>query len=325
MLWLLAALPVFVLLFLNILRWKKQTIKKIGEERLVSQLIRNYSSRLFKTKFIFLSLAFVMGVLAIANLRKPGGSDGVSRKGIDVVIALDVSKSMWATDLAPNRLERAKQMIGKLMDEMPDDRIGLVLFAGKAYLQMPLTTDHGAAKLFVSAASPDAIPQQGTVISDALTMGTHAFNAKERRFKTIILITDGEDHDLDAEKTAAELAEQGVMVNTVGIGSAEGSPIIDPSTGEEKKDLSGNTVITKLNEDELQMIAQKTNGIYVHLQSSEEAVAAIKKQLSQIDRKAYGDVSLMNYSNYFGWFAAGMFLLLLLEIFIPERRSFKQV
>jgi Ca-activated chloride channel homolog len=321
LLWLLGAIPVFVLLFAAVLRWKKQTIKKIGEERLVKLLISNYSSGLFKTKFIFLSLAFVLGVLAVANLRKPGGSDGISRKGIDVIMALDVSKSMWATDLAPNRLVRAKQMINKLLDEMPDDRIGLVLFAGKAYLQMPLTTDHGAAKLFVSSASPDAIPQQGTVISDALTMGAHAFNTKERRFKTIILITDGEDHDANAEKTAEEMAQQGVMVNTVGIGSAEGSPIIDPSTGEEKKDLSGNTVITKLNEDELRMIAQKTNGIYVHLQTSEDAVAAIEKQLSQIDRKAYGDVSLMNYTNYFGWFAAGMFLVLLLEIFIPERKK----
>ncbi len=179
-----------------------------------------------------LSLAFILGIFAVMNLRKPGDSVENNRKGIDIAIALDVSKSMLATDLAPNRLERAKQLIGKLMNKMPDDRIALVIFAGKAYLQMPLTVDHGAAQLFVSSASPDAIPQQGTVISDALHMSTRVFNSTDRKFKAVVLISDGEDHDADAVSTAKELATQGVMINTVGIGSAEGSTIIDPVTGD---------------------------------------------------------------------------------------------
>ena len=177
-------------------------IKRIGDRNLVKALMGTYSSKLFSLKFGMLSIAFAAGVVMLMDLRKPGGTEGINRKGIDVVVALDVSKSMLAADLAPDRLERAKQLIGKLMTAMPNDRIGLVLFAGKAYLQMPLTTDHGAARMFVSSASPDAVPQQGTVISEALQRSANAFNAAERRFKTVILISDGEDHDVEAVNTA---------------------------------------------------------------------------------------------------------------------------
>ncbi|HWR33838.1 MAG TPA: VWA domain-containing protein, partial [Chitinophagaceae bacterium] len=287
----------------------------------VKLLISNYSPRLFTSKYIILSAAFAIGVIAAMNPRKPGSSGKENRKGIDLVIALDVSKSMLAADLPPGRLQRAKQFINKLMDEMPDDRIALVLFAGKAYLQMPLTIDHGAAQLYVSSAGPGMVPQQGTVISDALEMSAAAFNSADKKFKAVILISDGEDHDDNTIATARKLSERGVMINTVGIGSPEGTTIIDPATGTEKKDEAGNTVITKLNEEGLKKIARATNGVYVRLQSSDEAVTAVKVQLSQIDRKAFGDVSMMNFRNYFIWFAAVMFVLLLVEIFIPERKK----
>jgi len=296
-------------------------MKRLGDEKLVKALTSNFSSELFALKFIVVAIAFAFGVFAAMNLRKPGGSDNATRKGIDVAIALDVSKSMLATDLSPNRLERAKQFISKLMNEMPNDRIALVLFAGKAYLQMPLTTDHGAAQMFVSSASPDAVPQQGTVVSDALTMSANVFNAEEKKFKTVILISDGEDHDEDAVKTAKDLATQGVMINTVGIGSTEGSAIVDPATGDNKRDAAGNIVISKLNEDELKAVAEATNGIYVHLQGSDETVAVLKQQLSQIDQKAFTDISQINFKTYYWWFAGAMLLLLLLEFFIPEKRK----
>ena len=293
----------------------------MGDEKLVKLLISNFSSKRFNVKFVFLSLAFAFGVVGVMNPRKPGVADNVTRKGIDIVIAMDVSKSMLAADLQPSRLERAKQLIIKMMDKMPDDRIGLVVFAGKAYLQMPLTVDHGAATMFVSSASPDGVPQQGTVISDALKMSANAFNSAEHRFKSVILITDGEDHDENAIQTAKELATQGVMVNTVGVGSTGGSVITDPVTGENKKDETGNTVISKLNEDELKQIAEKTNGVYIRLQGSDETVNVLTKQLSQIERKAFDDVSLMDYKTGYIWFAAAMLLLLLVENFIPERKK----
>jgi Ca-activated chloride channel family protein len=321
--WLFAGLLVFLVLFILLLRWKRKIIKKIGDKQLVKALIATYSARLFTLKFGMLSIAFALGVVAVMNLRKPGDSDGINRKGIDVVIALDVSKSMLATDLAPDRMERAKQLIGKLMAAMPNDRIGLVLFAGQAYLQMPLTTDHGAAAMFVSSAGPDAVPQQGTVISEALKRSAGAFNAAERRFKAVILISDGEDHDPEAIKTAKELAEQGMMINTVGVGSPEGALIPDVANGGNKKDEFGNDVISKLNEDELKQVAESTNGIYVRLQDSDAAVKELLQQLSQIETRAYGDVSLTNYKTYYWWFAGGMLLLLLLEFFIPETKKVK--
>ena len=314
-----AGIAILALLFMGLLQWKKKVTKRIGDKNLVKALISNYSSKLFTSKFIVVSAAFAIGVIAVMNPRKPGESIAVNKKGIDIVIALDVSKSMLAADLAPNRLERAKQFVTKLMNEMPNDRIALVLFAGKAYLQMPLTTDHGASQLFVSSASPDAVPQQGTVISDALEMSANAFNASDKKFKTVLLISDGEDHDEDAVATAKKLSEQGVMINTIGIGSPEGATIPDPATGDVKKDEAGNTVVSKLNEDVLKQIAQETNGIYIRLQSSDEAVSILTKQLSQIDKKSFSDISQMNFKTFFIWFAAAMFILLLVENFIPER------
>jgi Ca-activated chloride channel homolog len=315
-----SALVVFSVLFFFLLRWKKRTIKKIGDNRLVQQLIKNFSPQLFAGKFVLFSMAFGLGVIAVANLRRPGSSQNIARKGIDVVIALDVSKSMLATDLAPNRLERAKQMILRLMDQMPNDRIALVLFAGKAYMQMPLTTDHGAAAIFVSSATPDAIPAQGTVFSEALQMSARAFNTKEGRFKSVILISDGEDHDEDALKTAESISQQGIMVCTVGIGSPEGSQIPDSATNDYKRDAMGNIVISRLNEDELKQIAEKANGIYVHFESGDQAINELMQQLSQVEKKTFTDVSLLNYTTYYMWFAGLMFLLLILEFILPERK-----
>lgn len=316
--WLFAGLAVLIVFFLALLQWKKKITKRIGDEKLVRALISTYSSRLFTSKFIILTCAFVVGVIAVMNPRNPLGSDGVNRKGIDIAIALDVSKSMLAADLAPNRLERAKQFIIKLMNEMPNDRIALILFAGKAYLQMPLTVDHGAAQLFVLSAGPDVVPQQGTVISEALNMSVNAFVTTEKKYKTILLISDGEDHDEDALATAKKLAGQGVMINTIGIGSPEGATITDPATGDLKRDESGNPVVSRLNEEVLKEIAQKTNGVYIRLQGSDETVALLAKQLSQVDRKSFTDISQVNFKTYFIWFAAAMFILLLLENIIPE-------
>ena len=316
-----AALAVLVLLFLLVLHWKKNIRRKMGDEKLVKALVSGHSPVLFLLKFILVCLAFSAGIFAVMNPRTAGAGSKETRKGIDVVIALDVSKSMLAADLPPNRLERAKQFVIKLLDEMPDDRVALVLFAGKAYLQMPLTTDHGAARLFVSSATPEAVPQQGTVISEALTMSTNVFNAEERRFKSVILISDGEDHDEQALQTAKDLAEEGVMINTIGIGSPEGSSIPDPLTGDFKKDEQGNTIISILNETELKEIAGATNGVYIRLQSSEEAVRELKSQLSQIEKKAFTDVSQMNYTTYYMWLALIMLALLVVETFIKETKK----
>ncbi|MBM3416400.1 MAG: VWA domain-containing protein [Bacteroidetes bacterium] len=313
-------IAVLILLFSAFLHWKKKVKKRIGDEQLVNVLIAGYSPRRFNLKYILLFAAFAAGIIAAMNPGQTDGVDKLQRKGIDIAVALDVSKSMLAADMPPNRLERAKQFVNRLLDERPDDRVALILFAGKAYMQMPLTTDHGAAKLFVLSAGPDAVPQQGTVLGDAMEISSRAFNPTDKRFKTIILISDGEDHDNSAVKTAKDLAEQGIMINTVGIGTTEGSVITDPVTGE-KKDESGNTVVSKLNESVLKEVAAGTNGIYINLQNSSEAVVLVKRQLSQIEGKAFNDISQMNFRTFFMWFAAAMFVLLLAENFVPERKK----
>src|SRR5690349_8953072 len=321
--WLAGGVLLLILLFILLLRWKKKVKKRIGDPALVKSLISSYSNKKFVLKLVFLIIAFGLGVIAVMNLRRPAADETSQRKGIDVVIALDVSKSMLAQDLPPSRLERAKQFINKLMLAMPDDRIGLVVFAGRAYLQMPLTTDYGAAQLYISSAGPETVPLQGTVISEALHQSSNAFNTTERRFKTVVLISDGEDHDPEAVTTAKELASRGMMINTVGIGSPEGSYIPDPTTGQNKKDEFGNDVVSRLNENELKQIAESTNGVYIHLQDSDEAVKQLEQQFAGIEKKAYGDVSLMNFQTYYWWFAAAMFLLMLSEYFIPETKKVK--
>lgn len=256
------------------------------------------------------------------NLRKPSGDDGIKRKGIDVVFALDVSKSMLAKDVAPSRLERAKEFISQMMDAMPDNRVGLVWFAGKAYLQMPISSDHSAAQMFVADASPDIVPVKGTVIGDALEESLKAFGEREAKYKAVILISDGEDHDEKALQLSKDLSLRGLMVNTVGIGSLQGTYIPDDSTSGNKIDSeTGRAIISKLNEAELRQIAENSHGVYVHLANTSEAIKKMNASLSQIDKKVTGDMGLMDFSYYFWIFAGAMCILLIIEQLLPEGKD----
>ncbi|MGN6166440.1 MAG: VWA domain-containing protein [Flavisolibacter sp.] len=321
--YLLALILFFLLLFVFYQLWKKRTIKKMGNARLIKTLYENHSSAKTILKFFLIAIAFAAGCVAVANPRKPDASSAEARKGIDLVIALDVSNSMLATDIAPSRLARAKQFISRLIDNLKDDRIGLVEFAGNAYLQMPLTFDQSAAKLYSAAANPGAISAQGTSIGDALQKADIAFGQESERFRSVVLITDGETHDEDALEKAKELAQKGVMINTVGIGSAEGSTIMDTATASAKKDETGQVIVSKLNEQLLQQIAATTNGTYIHLESADAAVKEIMAQYAQIDKKALGDTSLYTYETFYVWLAAPMLLFLLVELFIPDRKKIK--
>lgn len=316
----LVLVPVLLAFFLLALRWKRTRVKAIGDAALVKQLVGGYCPFLYFLKFFLVILALAALVGAAVNPQKPGKMENVNRKGVDVMIALDVSKSMLAEDLKPNRLERAKQLVTKLMEKMENDRVGLVLFAGRAYPQMPLTTDHGAAKMYLQTAGPDVVPSQGTVIADALRVANTAFNSKERKFKAIVLISDGEDHDPQALQMTKELAHNGVMINTVGIGSPEGVPLIDNSNNSLRKDAQGNAIVTKLNETELQQLAAETQGIYVRLDDTDEAASKIKAQLNTIEQKALGDDAFVSYKSYFQVFLLAALLFLVIEIFTPEKK-----
>ena len=321
----LALVPVLLLFYFLLIRWKRKAALKVGDPALVNQLIKGHSSRLFAMKFGLLSVAVICCGFAAADLVSPEGQEKINRKGIDVMIALDVSKSMLAEDIKPSRLERAKQVISKVIDRLGDDRIGIVIFAGKAYLQMPITSDHSAAKMYLSATSPDDVPTQGTVISQALKMCYAAFNTKEKKYRSIILITDGEDHDEDAIKVTKQLAEEGIMVNTIGIGSPQGAPIMHKETNEYTKHENGNTVISRLNEQELKEIAGEGKGVYLLFNNSEEVATTLKKRLSLLGETTITDSTFINYKTYFIYFLLAALMLLLVELFISENKRFPKL
>ncbi|MEP6675694.1 MAG: VWA domain-containing protein, partial [Ferruginibacter sp.] len=320
----LAAVPLMILLYFVVVNWKKRTIKKIGDPVLVNELIKNYSPQKFAIKFILITVAFTCCGFALANLRQPSGSEKITRNGIDVMIALDVSKSMLAQDVKPSRLDRAKQLLSKLVDKLTNDRIGIVVFAGRAYMQMPLTADHSAAKMYIGSCSPDMVQTQGTVIGDALKSCYTSFSSREKKYKSVVLISDGEDHDEEAGKIAAQMADEGVTINTVGVGSPEGSVIMDPLTNELKKDKDGNTVISKLNENELKKIAENGNGIYQLLSNTDNVVAKLDEQFNTMDQRTVTEDSLVSYQSFFEWFLAAALALLVADMFFSEKKKEEQ-
>ena len=318
---LLIAVPL-VLLFSYVLLWKRKARKALGEESLINQLTKNYSAKRFNLKFILILGALLLVILGAANLRKPIAGEKDTKAGIDVMIALDVSKSMWAEDVKPSRLEIAKEFTTSLIDRMDEDRVGLVLFAGRAFLQMPLTTDIAVAKLYTSNASPDAVPVQGTVVGDALQLCASSLDAKEKKYKAVILISDGEDHDPNSVRILQQLANTGVIVHTIGEGTAEGSPIMEPGAGDFKKDINGQTVISKLNEPELRLIAQQTGGSYWHLDNAEATAKEVETRLEGMDKKAIQNAGdIRQYSSLYPVFLIIALLMLIAEIFIPETKK----
>ncbi len=325
MLFLLALLPLMGLLFYYALVKKRKAAKAIGDPELVAMLTKGYNASAYLKKFLLLLTATGLIVAALANLRKAAGEQQVARNGVDVMIALDVSKSMLAQDIKPSRLERAKQLLGKLSDKLGTNRIGIVIFAGKAYLQMPLTSDHAAAKMYLSAASTESVPTQGTVIGDALKMCYASFNSKEKKYKTVVLISDGEDHDESAIQVAEQMAASGVIIHSIGIGSPQGVPLMDEASGQYKKDQEGNTVISKLNQEVLSEVSQKTGGQYQLYQNTEATIANLLNQINGMEQRAVTDDSLVNYKSFFHWFLAFAFLLLIIEFFMSEKKKIKIV
>lgn len=323
-LWAFVLLVILALAFAWVTWWKRRSIRRMGDPAMVEKLFSGYSRRLFTLKFLLLFIAFFFGVIGLANLQKGSRVDKITRKGVDVIIALDVSKSMLATDTKPDRLTRAKQLVTKLMEKLDNDRVGLVVFAGNAYLQMPLTIDYSAARMYLGSISPDLIPRQGTEINEAIRVSDEAFNKKERKHKALVIISDGEDHNEGAIAEAKKALENGVVINTVGIGSPTGSPLPDPETGGLKKDNEGNTVVSKLNEDALRSLASTGKGMYLHLMNNtDEVVDALADKIDKMEQKEFGENVFTDYNSYFQYFLGICLILVLLEFFVPEGRRKK--
>jgi len=313
-------MPVLVLVFILLLRWKRTTRAKIGDQGLVDQLTKGYSPGKFLVKFLLVLGAFALTAMGLANLQSPRETENVNRQGVDVMVALDVSRSMLAKDVQPNRLERSKQLINRLIDKLQNDRIGLVVFAGRAYMQMPLTMDHGAAKIYVASASPESVPTQGTVIGEALALCANAFEKKEKKFKVIVLISDGEDHDERAAEEVKDMAANGIVLQTVGVGSSSGAQIMDPLTQQPRTDNKGNIIVSKLNEKELMDLATAGGGKYQLLADTDDAVDRLTSAIGGMEQKAITDNAFIHYRSFFAWFLVAALILLIAEFLIPETR-----
>jgi Ca-activated chloride channel family protein len=306
------------LVFVGVRSWKRRAINKIGEKSLVEQLFTGYSPRLFNLKFWLLFAGFAFIVIGAANLQMGSKMEKITRKGVDVMVALDVSNSMLAEDVQPSRLERAKQLVNRLLDKMSNDRVGLAVFAGNAYLQMPLTVDYTAARMYLGSVNPGMIPTQGTSLDKAIDLCAQSFNKKERKHKAMIIISDGEGWDNDAVAAAKKAHDDGVVISTVGVGTTQGAPIKDPQTGGYKKDARGNIVITKMDDQLLRGIAAAGHGMYQHLDNTDAVTANLIHQLSTMQKKEYGENIFTDYNSYFQYFIGLGLVLLLLEFFIPE-------
>ena len=319
---LLLIVPVFVAWFIYIRIRRKKNLKKFGDESLLKNLMPGVSVFRQHVKFYLSMIAMIAIIIVIARPQFGSKLDTVKRKGLEVMVCLDISNSMLAEDVQPNRLEKSKQMLYKLVDELDNDKFGVVIFAGRSYTQLPITTDYQSAKMFISTIEPGTIQQQGTAIGSALEMANRAFPKEEDgNGKAIIVITDGENHEDDAVGIAKEIAKNGVQINVIGIGKPEGTPIPLPGTNSFRKDKDGNTVISKLNEGMCQEIAMAGNGIYVRADNTNNAMKVINEELIKV---AKSDVETKVYSEYNEQFPAIAWIaliLLVLELFILERKN----
>jgi len=313
----LGVIPFLILLFVGMLLWRKKKLKKLGDETLVSEQLIGYIPGRNTTRFILLSIALIAAIFGWANLQMGAKTDKVQRKGVDMIVALDVSKSMLANDIQPDRLTRAKQLIMRMLDKADNDRVGLVVFAGRAYLQVPLTVDYSAMKMMLQTVKPDMIPTQGTVIGDAIDLSLKSFSQKEKKYKSLVIISDGEDHDEHALAKAKEAAEGGVIIHTVGIGSPQGVALYDPETKAPKLDENGTPVVTKLNEAELQNLAAAGRGTYSLLNNTDAVAEKIMGEVDGMEQKNLGAVIFTDYKSYFQYFLIVAFVALLIEWLMP--------
>jgi Ca-activated chloride channel family protein len=320
----LALIPLMVFIFLLVLKWRRKSLNKIAEAGLQSIVLPQLSKSKVVWRFIFWCLAMAFLVIAIANPQFGTKLEEAKREGIDIMIALDVSNSMKAQDLAPNRLENAKQSIGRLINNLNDDRIGIIVFAGQSYVQLPITTDYSSAKLFLESISCDMIPTQGTAIGAAIDLAVESFDPKSPAAKAIIVITDGENHEDDAVKSAEAAAEKGMTVHTIGMGSEAGVPLPLVSNGNivgYRKDNEGNTVVSKLNTALLKEIAAAGKGIFVQAGRSQSALSVVKDELNKMEKKEYASKRYTDYEGRFQFFLAAAVFLLISESLLSERKS----
>ncbi|MFC2110275.1 VWA domain-containing protein [Bacteroidota bacterium] len=322
--YLLAILPLLLVVFISVLWWKKRTQKKFANPELLTKIAPNYS--FFKTvlKLVFLCLGLSFLIISLVNPKMGTKLKTVKREGVDIVFALDVSKSMLAEDIAPNRLEKSKQIISKIIDKLGSDRVGVIVYAGNAYPLLPITTDHASAKMFLQNANPDMVSSQGTAINEALDLAKTYYNNEDQTNKFLVIISDGEDHEKNTIALADEIAKEGIKVYTIGVGNEKGGPIpmrINGTLNGYKKDNKGEVVITHRHADVLKEIAEAANGAYVDGNKTEKPVDLIESVVTNAQKHEFETKQFSDYKDQFQWFVAIGLLFILLDVFFHEKKT----
>ena len=322
--YLFAMIPVMVLVFFVTLFWKKRTQKKFANSNLLQKIAPDRSVFKAGLKFVVLCLAFSFLILSLVNPKMGTKLKTLKREGVDIVFALDVSKSMLAEDIAPNRLEKSKQIISKIVDNLGSDRVGVIVYAGNAYPLLPITTDHAASKIFLQNANPDMVSSQGTAINEALDLAKTYYNNDEQTNRFLVIISDGEDHEKNTVSVAQELSKEGVKVFTVGVGSEKGSPIplrVNGNLNGYKKDRQGEVVITQRQVKILKDIAESTGGTYVDGNRTANPVERIVEEVANAQKHAFETKQFSDYKDQFQWFLGFGLFFVLLEVFFHEKKT----
>lgn len=322
--WLLLVIPVIIVCFLVLQVWKRYAQNKFIDKALLKRLSPNRS--LFKPvlKVCVLCLALASISIAMVNPKIGTKLETVKREGVDIVFALDVSKSMLAEDISPNRLEKSKQLVTQIINNLASDRVGIIAYAAKAFPQLPITTDYASAKMFLQSMNTDMLSSQGTAIDEAIQLARTYYDDDEQTNRVLIIISDGEDHGNLAADIAEEAGEEGIRIFTIGVGDVTGGPIPIKRNGivlNYKKDNQGETVITKLNEETLSEIAEVANGAYINGENTADVVENIRDILNKMDKKEFEAKQFAEYKDQFQWFLALGVFLLFLDIFLLERKT----
>ena len=323
-LYLLAIIPLLALLFLYVQYWKRKKQREFGDLELVKRLSPQRSVFKPTLKFALLLIALVGLILGLVNPKIGTKMETIKREGIDIVFAMDVSKSMLAEDVAPNRLEKSKQIVSQIINQLGNDRIGIVAYAGSAFPVLPITTDYSVSKMFLQSMNTSIVSSQGTSLEDAIKLSSTYFDKGNKTSKLLILISDGEDHSEGANDAAAEANKNGMKIITIGVGTEKGGPIPIKQNGivqSFKRDNNNEVVITKLNQESLKEIAKATKGGYVNGNSTKEVLAYVKKALDNIQKTEFEATQMADFESQFQWFLGIAFGLLFLDIFFLDRKT----
>ena len=316
---LLLLIPVFIILQVVVLRLRRNRIRKFGDEKLVDLIMPSYSKAKTWLRLAFFLAGFFFFVIGLSRPQIGAALKEHQTKGAEIMIVLDVSNSMLAEDYSPNRLERAKLAISRLVDKLREDRIGLIVFAGNSFVQLPVTTDYVSAKMFLNSISTESVPIQGTAIGEAMNTAIRSFSAQSEKSRAIIVITDGENHEDDPVAAAKQAAEMGIRVFTIGVGSPEGKPI--PLNGELIKDKDGNIVVTRLDENVLKEMAAEGNGVYVRAGNSEFGLNPVIDEIRKMEDEKYSSLVFAEWDEQFMYFFAIALLFFLIEMLVGDRRA----